>query len=116
MFPVPITRLLLLSPRLLSTLNKTQGVAVHVAIVSARCPYLAGHVEAALKDMKQGERNGNDDGGEQRDTISVSLEHGSAETLALAVRFMYTDEVPLGISGETLNALAGLAKELMIPR
>lgn len=47
----------------------------------------------------------------------LCLEHASAETIALLVRYLYTDDIPTGgVSGEVLNSLAGLARELLLPR
>lgn len=47
----------------------------------------------------------------------LCLEHASAETVALLVRYLYTDDIPTGgVSGEVLNSLAGLARELLLPR
>lgn len=47
----------------------------------------------------------------------LCLEHASADTVALLVRYLYTDDIPTdGVSGEVLNSLAGLAQELMLPR
>lgn len=98
-----------------------------MCVISVRCPYLAGHVQAALKSGDE-EGDGEDEGegftggrGENKEEptvarASVCLEHATPETLSLLVRYLYTDEVPDGPSGEVLGTLGGLAKELLLPR
>lgn len=107
------------------------GVPVHMCLISARCPYLAGHIEAALKNSGEGDL-GFEAGGADADqkrkqqkmdtagglqTATLCLEHATATTLRLLVRYLYTDELPTErMSSETLGTLGGLAKELTLPR
>lgn len=99
------------------------GVPVHMCIVSVRCPYLTGHIEAALKHSSSGDSrilvgaaqqaNEND----RLPTVALCLEHATADTVRLLVFYLYTDEIPSdGVSGEMLGTLGGLAKELLLPR
>lgn len=87
-------------------------------MLSVRCPYLLGHVEAALKPHE--EQESGDDARGLRDElprkVQLCLEHASTDAIGLLVRYLYTDEVPLGVSGGILDALASLAKEVMLPR
>lgn len=106
----------------------TTGVPAHMSVISARCPYLVGHIEAARKSSSAStaaatkeirEEDANGDGGS--DAVSkkvvLCLEHASAETVALLVRYLYADELPSdATSGKTLEALARLANELLLPR
>lgn len=102
-----------------------------MCLISARCPYLAGHIEAALKSSGEGdvgsEAEGADAGQKRKQqeadkegglqTATLCLEHATATTVKLLVRYLYTDELPAeGVSGETLGTLGGLAKELTLPR
>lgn len=100
-----------------------RGVPVHMCIVSVRCPYLTGHIEAALKHSSSGDSrilvgaaqqaNEND----RLPTVALCLEHATADTVRLLVFYLYTDEIPSdGVSGEMLGTLGGLAKELLLPR
>lgn len=100
------------------------GIPVHVCLISVRCPYLAGHVEAALtnKNNLDGSNNinhgraGRNNSGD-RPVAELCLEYATVETVRLLVRYLYTDELPAeGVSGEALGTLGGLAKELMLPR
>lgn len=100
----------------------TIGVSVHMCVVSARCPYLAGHVAAALKNDHDrpaaAHEDGVDDvGGDGKlARVELWLEHATADTLSLLARYLYTDEVPADAAGETLGTLGGLARELLLPR
>lgn len=81
-------------------------------MVSARCPYLTGHIEAARKSSPLPSIPG-----DAPKAVVLCLEHASEDTVALLVRYLYTDDIPTdGVSGEILNSLAGLAQELMLPR
>lgn len=110
------------------------GVPAHTSVISARCPYLIGHIEAARKSSPPSPATGNGDDARNRDndgdggedakggagvskTVALCLEHASADTVRLLARYLYTDEVPAAdVAGETLDALAGLAQELLLPR
>lgn len=130
-----------------------------MSVISARCPYLLGHIEAARKHacssaatpsaVAEEAHEGSDSGALSRDNTSgrssrsssgisardkngaseaavvLCLEHATADTVALLARYLYTDEIasPDGssdggviVSGEALDALAGLAQELLLPR
>ena len=83
------------------------GIPAHMSVISARCPYLTGHIEAARKSSTP----------DVPKAVVLCLEHASAETVPLLVRYLYTDAFfSKDISGGTLDALAGLAQELMLPR
>lgn len=99
------------------------GVPVHMCLVSARCPYLAGHIEAALKNDSDGDARTGAGAARQADEngrlpmATLCLEHATADTVRLLVRYLYTDEVLSdGVSGKTFGTLVGLAKELLLPR
>lgn len=81
-------------------------------MVSARCPYLTGHIEAARKSSPPPSAPA-----DSPRAVLLCLEHASADTVALLVRYLYTDDIPKGgVSGETLDSLAELAQEIMLPR
>lgn len=93
------------------------GLPAHLSVVSARCPYLIGHIEAARKSSPSPSPSTPGYGSRSR-AVELCLEHASADTVALLVRYLYTDDIPAGggVSGEVLNSLAGLARELLLPR
>lgn len=98
------------------------GVPVHMCIISVRCPYLAGHVKAALKSASGDgvgaqEWRENGSGSEsQIPTAELCLEHATADTVSLLARYLYTDELATDASGKALGTLGRLAKELFLPR
>lgn len=103
-----------------------------MSIISARCPYLTGYIDAARKSSALSAaagttttatdtwnvRSSNHDGeGDVPKAVVLCLEHASAETVPMLARYLYTDALLSDdASGETLDALAGLAQELMLPR
>lgn len=101
-----------------------------MSIISARCPYLTGYIEAARKPSAPsvaagatitaadpGSVRNHDGDADVPKAVVLCLEHASAETVSLLVRYLYTDALLSDdASGETLDALAGLAQELMLPR
>lgn len=108
------------------------GVPAHMSVISVRCPYLIGYIEAARKSSSpspatgQGDvrtyANGSDDdesagGAGVSKTVVLCLEHANVDTVGLLMRYIYTDEIPVAdVPGETLDAVAGLAQELLLPR
>ncbi|CBN75162.1 conserved unknown protein [Ectocarpus siliculosus] len=98
------------------------GVPAHMSVISARCPYLMGHIEAARKSTSASaaadtNENGADNDGDASKRVVLCLEHASAETVPLLARYLYADELPSdATSGKTLEALARLANELLLPR
>lgn len=93
-----------------------------MSVISARCPYLLGHIEAARKSSSASaaantNENGADNDGDVSKRVVLCLEHASAETVPLLARYLYADELPSdATSGKTLEALARLANELLLPR
>lgn len=94
-----------------------------MAVVSVRCPYLAGHVQAALKGgedgvsrQRQDEGEGMGEGTSSLPAAEVCLEHATVETLSLLVRYLYTDELVGDVSGKDLKGLIDLANEMRLPR
>lgn len=93
-----------------------------MAVISARCLYLVGHVDAALKAEAEdkgiggGKRRVTRRRGDQPRTVTLCLEHATAGTVPLLVRYLYTDEVPQDMSGQTLDTLGRLAQEVLLPR
>ncbi|CAM9444842.1 unnamed protein product, partial [Hapterophycus canaliculatus] len=110
------------------------GVPAHMSVISARCPYLMGHIEAARKhaSSRAATRAATspaavDEENAAETAVVLCLEHATTDTVALLARYLYTDEIPSSdgggggggggvVSGETLDALAGLAQELLLPR
>ncbi|CAM9515190.1 unnamed protein product [Ectocarpus sp. 6 AP-2014] len=98
------------------------GVPAHMSVISARCPYLMGHIEAARKSTSASaaadtNENGAGNDGDASKRVVLCLEHASAETVPLLTRYLYADELPSdATSGKTLEALARLANELLLPR
>lgn len=89
-----------------------------MSVISARCPYLAGYIEAAKRAERE---EGQSDGATLEESelpmvAELHLEHANADTIPLLARYLYTDEVQLGVPGKTLGELGGLAQELFLPR
>lgn len=83
-----------------------------------------GHIEAARKSSsasaaaatKEIRDDANDDGDVSKRVV-LCLEHAGADIIALLARYLYIDELPSdATSGKTLEALARLANELLLPR
>lgn len=90
-----------------------------MCVISARCLYLAGYIKAALEAAEEETR----DGKMQRSsnsglpkTVTFFLENATADAVGLLVQYLYTDEVPSDVAGQTLLALAGLGQDLLLPR
>lgn len=93
-----------------------------MCVISARCLYLAGYVKAALAAAAEEEALNGGSTQQQRSsgnvpkTASFMLENATADAVGLLVQFLYTDEVPSDVPGQTLLALAGLGQDLLLPR
>lgn len=98
-----------------------------MCVISARCLYLAGYIKAALEAAEDEEtrddgdddllqRKNNNSSGELPKTATFFLENATADAVGLLVQYMYTDEVPSDVAGQTLLALAGLGQDLLLPR
>lgn len=85
-------------------------------VIAARCPYLVGHVEAALKAGQDDSSKIPQPPSYRLQVAALCLEHATADSLDLLVRYLYTDEVPPGVSGGDLDTLAGLARETLLSR
>ena len=91
-----------------------------MCVISARCLYLAGYIKAALKGAEEERRDGDllphGSNSELPKTATFFLENATADAVGLLVQYLYTDDVPSDVAGQTLLALAGLGQDLLLPR